>query len=88
MSCGYHKHPEMSAKELSQQAIADEKGGEPDTATNTSLELPSIKDTEAATSPLSNGYGTFPEGGGRAWSVACGAAGIMFCSFGYINAFG
>ncbi|KAJ5782241.1 hypothetical protein N7457_004015 [Penicillium paradoxum] len=30
----------------------------------------------------------FPDGGARAWSVAASAAGLMFCSFGYINAFG
>jgi hypothetical protein len=31
---------------------------------------------------------TFPEGGARAWSVAFGAAGTLFCTFGYANAFG
>ncbi|KAM3084668.1 hypothetical protein ACMFMG_003129 [Clarireedia jacksonii] len=31
---------------------------------------------------------TFPDGGARAWSVAAGAAGILFCTFGYINTFG
>ena len=30
----------------------------------------------------------FPEGGARAWSVALGAAGVLFCTFGYVNAFG
>ena len=30
----------------------------------------------------------FPEGGGRAWAVALGCSGILFCTFGYINAFG
>lgn len=30
----------------------------------------------------------FPDGGGRAWSVAAGCAGILFCTFGYINSFG
>lgn len=30
----------------------------------------------------------FPEGGFRAWSVAAGAGGILFCTFGYANAFG
>lgn len=30
----------------------------------------------------------FPEGGLRAWSVAAGNAGAMFCTFGYINSFG
>jgi hypothetical protein len=31
---------------------------------------------------------SFPDGGGRAWSVAAGCAGILFCTFGYINSFG
>lgn len=30
----------------------------------------------------------FPDGGAKAWSVAIGAAGVMFCTFGYANAFG
>jgi len=31
---------------------------------------------------------TFPEGGARAWAVAAGAAGVLFCTLGYSNAFG
>ncbi len=31
---------------------------------------------------------TFPEGGLRAWSVAIGCAGLLFSTFGYVNAFG
>lgn len=31
---------------------------------------------------------TFPEGGARAWFVAAGAAGVMFCTLGYVNSFG
>ena len=30
----------------------------------------------------------FPDGGARAWLVALGGGGVMFCTFGYINAFG
>ncbi|KAE8363805.1 MFS general substrate transporter [Aspergillus caelatus] len=30
----------------------------------------------------------FPDGGLRAWSVVAGAAGLMFCAFGYVNSFG
>jgi hypothetical protein len=30
----------------------------------------------------------FPEGGFRAWSVASGNAGVMFCTLGYINSWG
>lgn len=39
-------------------------------------------DEKAVASP------TFPEGCLRAWSVAAGHAGAMFCTFGYINSFG
>lgn len=31
---------------------------------------------------------TFPEGGVRAWLVAAGTAGVMFCTLGYVNSFG
>lgn len=30
----------------------------------------------------------FPEGGFRAWSVVFGTSAVLFCSFGYANAFG
>jgi hypothetical protein len=30
----------------------------------------------------------FPDGGGRAWSVAAACAGILFSTFGYVNSFG
>lgn len=30
----------------------------------------------------------FPEGGARGWATAAGTAGVMFCTFGYINTFG
>lgn len=30
----------------------------------------------------------YPEGGARAWLDAVGAAGALFCTSGYINAFG
>lgn len=31
---------------------------------------------------------SFPEGGARAWFVAAGAAGVLFCTLGYVNSFG
>ncbi|KAF3906053.1 hypothetical protein ABW21_db0207161 [Orbilia brochopaga] len=31
---------------------------------------------------------TFPEGGARAWLAVLGSAILLFCSFGYVNAFG
>ena len=30
----------------------------------------------------------FPEGGARAWGVALGSGGILFCTFGFANSFG
>jgi hypothetical protein len=41
----------------------------------------------AAVAPAAPDF-DFPEGGLRAWSVAAGAAGVLFCTFGYANAFG
>jgi hypothetical protein len=31
---------------------------------------------------------SFPDGGGRAWSVAAACSGILFSTFGYVNSFG
>jgi hypothetical protein len=31
---------------------------------------------------------SFPEGGLRAWTVVAGSFCILFCSFGYLNAYG
>jgi hypothetical protein len=44
-----------------------------------------IKPTEEPSAATIHNY---PEGGARAWSVAIGAAGVIFCTFGYANAFG
>lgn len=41
-------------------------------------------DGEKGTSPVV----TFPEGGARGWATTAGAAGVLFCTFGYINTFG
>ena len=38
--------------------------------------------------PLGPGPGDFPEGGTQAWLVACGTAGILFCTLGFANSFG
>ena len=40
--------------------------------------------------PVEKAYGPpdFPEGGAKAWAVALGCSGLLFCTFGYINAFG
>lgn len=37
---------------------------------------------------VSNVTSDRPDGGLRAWSVAGGAAAVLFCTFGYANAFG
>ncbi len=42
---------------------------------------------EKAPSPQ-EGPQAFPEGGLRAWSVAIGCSGVLFSTFGYVNAFG
>ena len=31
---------------------------------------------------------TFPEGGAQAWAVVAGSSCILFCTFGYLNAYG
>jgi hypothetical protein len=31
---------------------------------------------------------TFPDGGITAWSIALASAGVLFCTFGYVNSFG
>ena len=43
---------------------------------------------EAQDTNVSTGDVTFPEGGLRAWSVVAATACILFCTFGYANAFG
>jgi hypothetical protein len=67
-------------------AMADAEGNrqadqEPDvSAKGQSLEMSPVPETFQ--------QAPFPEGGARAWSVALGTAGILFCTFGYVNAFG
>jgi hypothetical protein len=61
-----------------------------------SPEMPLESDIEASiegqsdekTSCPQGGPQDFPEGGLRAWSVAIGCAGVLFSTFGYVNAFG
>jgi hypothetical protein len=45
------------------------------------------KAIEEARNPQDQGS-EFPEGGLRAWSVAVGCAGVLFSTFGFVNAFG
>ncbi|KAE8349242.1 putative monocarboxylate permease [Aspergillus coremiiformis] len=50
---------------------------------------PVKSDTPSPPETASGGWKPdFPDGGLQAWSVAVGAAGLLFCSFGYINSFG
>lgn len=51
-----------------------------------SLDSPSEKGSVAR--ELTKPEDDFPEGGLRAWLVVAGAAGVLFCGFGYANAFG
>ena len=46
-----------------------------------------VQPDEKAPGPQ-NGPPPFPEGGLRAWSVAIGCSGVLFSTFGYVNAFG
>lgn len=56
--------------------------------------VPSESDTEAqvvtegAGKEITANETEFPEGGLRAWSVAIGCSGLLFSTFGYVNAFG
>lgn len=52
--------------------------------------VPSLDEPSALEKPSEQlpPHMVFPEGGARAWSVALGTAGVLFCTFGYANAFG
>ena len=67
-------------------------GGTPDIEKNMTDKdaSPSIEDTSLEEKPVEQlpSHMVFPEGGARAWSVALGTAGVLFCTFGYANAFG
>ncbi len=63
-------------------------GGElPCRANNESVNESSSRD-EAGKGEMSAELTEYPEGGPRAWLDATGAAGVLFCTSGYINAFG
>jgi hypothetical protein len=53
---------------------------------NVSMEEKSLDTISNA--PNHAAFDDFPEGGARAWTVVLGAAGLLFCTFGYTNAFG
>ena len=65
-----------------------ETNGNPKEEPHPNTHLPYDSDHTSDDSLRSFGNGDFPEGGARAWSVVAGAAGIIFCSLGYCNAFG
>lgn len=50
-----------------------------------SSRAPSSSDEASSPSP---GVDDFPEGGLQAWTLVLGTAGLTFCTFGYLNAFG
>ena len=56
-----------------------------DKEVESSVEQPSVEEKPAGELPP---HMVFPEGGARAWGVALGTAGVLFCTFGYANAFG
>jgi hypothetical protein len=67
-----------------------ENSTEPKGATSLQSDIEaSIEGISVDTSPQAKFEApTFPEGGLRAWSVAIGCGGVLFCGFGYVNAFG
>lgn len=69
----------------SQGTTPDLEINKPDTETPPSIEDASLEEKPAQKPPP---HMVFPEGGARAWSVAAGTAGVLFCTFGYANAFG
>ncbi|PGH00031.1 hypothetical protein GX51_06030 [Blastomyces parvus] len=51
-------------------------------------DLKSSQEGDSETSLEPKPEDTYPDGGARAWSVAAGTSGILFCTFGLANAFG
>ncbi|PYH97114.1 putative monocarboxylate permease [Aspergillus ellipticus CBS 707.79] len=67
-------HSNDAHQEILARDVSEEKGSD----RNVDNDLPEDNFTE----------GGFPEGGLRAWIVALGNAGVMFCTLGYINSWG
>jgi hypothetical protein len=74
----------MGSSELSDNNIPDVEKTMADQDALSSTQEPSMEKPVQQLPP----HMVFPEGGARAWSVALGTAGVLFCTFGYANAFG
>lgn len=72
---------DLENKRLDQQSDSEKHQIEPETRNQ------STKDDISPTSRSSNIDG-YPEGGSRAWLVAMGTGGVLFCTLGYTNSFG
>lgn len=77
----------MSSTDLEKRSSEELSAKEPQTEAGDEMvsEKKSGEDIPAETKP---GQMTFPEGGFRAWSVVIGTSCVLFCTFGYANAFG
>lgn len=74
----------MSSAVLNERHLIDEKIEAPQDASLTSDE----KSLEEQPVEMKSPHMDFPEGGFRAWSVVFGTSCVLFCTFGYANAFG
>lgn len=80
------KPPHSGANHASAYAMAHNQNSDASAIPTDSLSDGSAQgESEKAGAPAPP---AFPDGGLRAWSVAAGHAGAMFCTFGYINSFG
>ncbi|KAI0809843.1 hypothetical protein GGR55DRAFT_646911 [Xylaria sp. FL0064] len=59
-----------------------------DIESSTPVSVAETKAQVADSTPQPSGHGDFPEGGVRAWGVACGSSLVAFCTLGYISSFG
>ena len=63
-------------------------GKKPETAQGSDIEASIGRQSDEKVPSPQGDAPTFPEGGLRAWSVALGSSGVLFSTFGYVNAFG
>lgn len=77
----------MSSTDLEKRSSEDLDAKEPQTEADDEI-IPEKKLGEEIPAETRPSQMTFPEGGFRAWSVVFGTACVLFCTFGYANAFG
>ncbi len=78
---------EKERKDL--RALQSDNDSELQTDTSIDIAVPSTKPQDVEpTVDTTPHHMNYPDGGWRAWSVAYGASGVLFCTFGYANTFG